>query len=246
LQKPLNIPPFFAKTVNYLYSQFYFRKICGKPPDAVLLSIIVLDAAFGNCILLTTPKPLNTMKKLITCLAIFLSASTSFSQDSLRLRRIVLKTKITDSNNQLQRAFLHTLADSGLYLSKVPVRINTKQLDVSTVTWVPYKDIAAVELKKRGSAVTGAILGAIGGGIIGAILGAASYTKPEPNAYLNLDFGPGLPTLGGAVIGMGSGALLGVVTSALIKKKFIIKGRKERFTEMHNRMLRRLFITRPD
>lgn len=56
-------------------------------------------------------------------------------------------------------------------------------------------------------------IGLIGGAVTGGIIGRASYKKPESDGYFTIDFGPGFSTLGGAILGGGTGFLVGGIVS---------------------------------
>lgn len=135
------------------------------------------------------------------------------------------------ANNQLRNGFLKSINDTSLQLSqkRIPFAANNT-LNVPGTTY-HYADIEQMKVWKYGKVSRGIGLGAFIGIGIGAIIGLASYKKPEPNPYLNLDFGPGFSALAGAFVGVLPGAIIGGLAGTK-KLRFNINRNKSHFNDM--------------
>ena len=67
------------------------------------------------------------------------------------------------------------------------------------------------------NAKRGALAGFMAGAVVGAAVGAASYQEPDcaPDAFLCMDFGPGLEAMAGAALLGVAGGLVGLAAGAL-------------------------------
>jgi hypothetical protein len=67
------------------------------------------------------------------------------------------------------------------------------------------------------NAKRGALVGFMAGAVVGAAVGAASYQEPDcaPDAFMCLDFGPGLEAMAGAMVAGAAGGLVGLAAGAL-------------------------------
>lgn len=176
------------------------------------------------------------MKKLTVLIVFTAFASLANAQDGNSIRRIILSTRIIDTNGNKSEGYLHSVTDSGMYLMnfKKPVYSAT---DRSNLFSVDPQLIKSVTVKRKGQGGKGLAIGLLSGAIAGALIGRASYTEPGPEAWF--DFGPALDAIGGAVIG----SLLGGVVGASISsgaKKYKIDGRKESFRTMQLHIYKRL------
>jgi hypothetical protein len=199
-----------------------------------------------------SPK-LKMMKKYLLLAVIAFAATFSFSQDSLIPRRVAIRTNIVDIRGSYAEAYLQNLTDSGIYLTHESVKVNSGQLYGSQAKWFDYKSIEQLTFKRKGSAGRGALIGLVTGAFAGAIIGFATFQSPpkydvnNPIATaLNDSYFWGPQTAGEnaafcAVAGGLGGALIGTAIGMLAKKTFIIKGSKERYRDMNNRLSKRLF-----
>jgi hypothetical protein len=138
---------------------------------------------------------------------------------------------IIQTNTQPRYGFLKSINDTSLQLS--PKRIPFTNNEALTVpgTFYHYMDIEKIKVWRNGGVGRGIGFGVLTGAAIGAIIGLISYQKPEPNTFLNLDFGPGFSALAGAFIGALPGAIIGGIAGTK-KLKFNINRNKSMFNDM--------------
>ena len=118
---------------------------------------------------------------------------------------------------------------------------------------IPAENIQSFSIKRKSSVARGALIGFGIGAATGIIAGLASgddpvYTEPVYDPFsafavsLSNAFAmtKGEKALAGG-IGLGlSGAIIGGITGALVKKKFIIGGRKETFRDLQSEIMNKL------
>jgi hypothetical protein len=63
-----------------------------------------------------------------------------------------------------------------------------------------------------------ALAGFMAGAVVGAAVGVASYQEPDcaPEAFMCMDFGPGLEAMAGAMVLGAAGGLVGLAAGALV------------------------------
>ncbi|SRR5712691_11023056 len=84
-------------------------------------------------------------------------------------------------------------------------------------TWLARSEASNLEVSvgQRHPTGTAVGLGALGGALIGGAVAAASYTPCTGQGLSCIgDFGQGLQTLGGAIVGAGAGALVGLIVGS--------------------------------
>jgi hypothetical protein len=82
--------------------------------------------------------------------------------------------------------------------------------DAKDADWIPVDSVVEVRKINKPRFWRGAGIGLLAGTVAGAMIGRASYQepKPSPNEW-NFDFGPGLNTFGGGIVGGAAGFLAG-------------------------------------
>jgi len=118
---------------------------------------------------------------------------------------------------------------------------------------IPAENIQSFSIKRKNSAARGALIGFAIGAATGILVGLASgddpvYNEPVYDPFTAVAVGlnnmfamtAGEKALAGG-IGLGlSGAIIGSITGALVKKKFIIGGRKETFRDLQSEIMNKL------
>ena len=122
------------------------------------------------------------------------------------------------------------------------------------IQWqIPAENIQSFSIKRKNSAARGALIGFAIGAATGILVGLASgddpvYNEPVYDPFTAVAVGlnnmfamtAGEKALAGG-IGLGlSGAIIGSITGALVKKKFIIGGRKETFRDLQSEIMNKL------
>jgi len=184
------------------------------------------------------------MKKLsflIVCiLTVFISQA---QQDSTvphyKMKKYNVKVRTVDNKTMYGR--FEAINDSQVLLIRSTNGIHT----------IPAENIQSFTMKRKNSALKGALIGLGVGTLTGIIIGLASGDDPlmEPSpadfgitAALNNAFAM---TAGekavAAGIGLGTtGAIVGAIIGAVAKKKFIIGGRKEKYRDLQAELMRKL------
>jgi hypothetical protein len=119
--------------------------------------------------------------------------------------------------------------------------------------------IRSISLRKKNSVLKGALIGLGVGVLTGTVIGLASGNDPVEPYYsssqdphgmgnffvsLNNSFAmtAGQKAIYGA-IGLGtSGAIMGIIIGAIVKKKFIIGGKKEAYRDLQGDLMKRLIV----
>ncbi len=90
-------------------------------------------------------------------------------------------------------------------------------------------EIKSIRIRRKGAVGRGVGFGAGTGAFLGGIIGYASYTPPDcSNSWFCLDFGPGLDTIAGGLIGAVGGLLAGALIGSA-GKEFKIEGNQAQF-----------------
>lgn len=154
------------------------------------------------------------------------------------------KVTILDQQAQRHQGYLQNINDSTLSLATAPYSYG----ETVNGRRIPYPDIASMTIKRKGSATRGIIIGALSGFLMGIIIGYASGDDPRVPAsedffgFSNMfRLSAEQKAIGGGILLAGAGGVVGGVTGALIKKKFIINGRKENFEEMRMQTIESIY-----
>ena len=174
------------------------------------------------------------MKQISFLLGLTILSMASYSQQTPAAKRMTLKVTVSDSIHRVDQGYLATIGDSGIVMMKTPILFDQMLVNTKAGS-IPYQNISEVTIKRKGSVGRGILFGALGGALVGGIAGLASYRKPNcEGAIICFDFGPGASTAAGAVLGTVGGGIIGGVIGAVVKKRFVIGGRKAKFDEMKN------------
>lgn len=184
------------------------------------------------------------MKWLLLLILLLPFQNIVFSQETIPSKKKTFKVTIYDQQSQSRQGFLQGINDSSLTLSQAP----TQYGETVNGKLIRYPEISSITIKRKGNAARGVIYGAVGGFLIGVAIGLASGDDPVIPA--NEDFfglgnafrlTAGQKAIGGGILLAGAGAAVGGVAGALIKKKFIINGKKENFESMHMQTLEKIY-----
>ena len=177
------------------------------------------------------------MKQVSFLILSLLLATTTFSQEQGRPKRITLKVKLMDSIQRVEYGYLAAMADSGIVMLKSPV-IFDQHLSSNTASLVPYQNITQITVRRKGSVGRGILIGGLSGMFLGGVIGYISY-KPVncEGTWFCMDFGPGYDAATGASIGTLAGAAIGGIIGAVAKKTWTIGGNKNRFHEMRSNVI---------
>ena len=184
------------------------------------------------------------MKWLLFCYMLLPFQNFIFSQETIPAKKKTYKVIIQDQQSRVHQGYLQNIGDSTLSVIQYPAHFGgTGNGDL-----IQYPDISSMTIKRKGNATRGAIIGALSGFLIGTIIGYASGDDPAIPA--NEDFfgignafrlTAGQKAIGGGILLAGAGAVVGGVTGALIKKKFMINGKKENFDAMRMHTLEKIY-----
>lgn len=185
-------------------------------------------------------------KMMLLCLLAsqLIQAQTDSTSVSRKPKKYI--ATITTVSRDYGKGLFYEMNDSAMILQQEIKKGRSVKNELKT-----YRPevIRSVNIKRKNSALKGMLIGAGAGLVTGAILGFAGgddpvYSYPE---YENDPLGLGAMLVAlnnafamtagekailGGVSGMFGGALAGVIIGSLVKKKFIIHGKKERFQEM--------------
>lgn len=186
------------------------------------------------------------MKKLLSiagCLFLLLTAKAQ--GDSIKRQKTFI-TVVRTTDNKLIKGRLLAVNDSQLVLNSSNV-----------AQPVLPESIQSFTLKRKNSALKGALIGLGVGAVTGIVIGLASGDDPVmqyPDAN-NDPYGIGSigvvinnafalsagekAVAGGILLGTG-GAIVGTLIGVLAKKKFIIGGKKEVFHDLQSELMLRL------
>jgi len=157
------------------------------------------------------------------------------------------------------KGWLYTMDHNNVYL--LPDGNKTKQFNDNSALRqangsysIDAAQINTISLKKKNAGLKGALIGMGAGIVIGAIAGFASGDDPvtpytgEVFSDMIIGFSNSFTmTAGEKAVGMGAvgaltGALIGGITGALLKKKFIIGGNKDIYHDSQAELNKRAMI----
>lgn len=164
-------------------------------------------------------------------IALFMGCSISNAQSPAHPKKPKPFRAMIWTNNQLNYGFLKSINDTTLQLSRKRIPFTNNETLTIPGTIYHYMDIEKIKVWKYGKVGRGIGLGALTGLGVGAVIGLISYEKPEPNAFFNLDFGPGFSALTGALVGALPGAIIGGIAGTK-KLRFNINRNKFLFNDM--------------
>ena len=188
------------------------------------------------------------MKKTFLIAACFVAITFSQAQtdSATQKRQKIFIASVTTMDSKFLTGSLAAVNDTQLIL-----KTNSNQLRV------PAENVKSFTVKRKNSALRGALIGFGVGAAAGIIIGLASGSDPVM-AYPNPNEDPiGLGTMVVAMnnafamtagqkavaagLGLGAtGAIVGTIIGAVAKKKFIIGGKKEKFHDLQGDLMKRL------
>ncbi|MFC0775620.1 hypothetical protein [Terrimonas alba] len=199
------------------------------------------------------------MRKLLLLIAglssIIAAAQTDSAQTEKKFKNFIAKIKTTD--NMLVKGLVYPgMTTDGLAISRF-TKTNVNSLSPAEIMSIPAENIKSFTIKRKNSVLKGALIGLGIGAVTGVVIGLASGDDPiaqypDPSTdFLGLGtisvaiqnsfaMTAGEKAVGGG-IGLGvTGAIVGTVVGALVKKKFIINGKKEKLRNLQADLMMRL------
>ena len=188
------------------------------------------------------------MKKIFlvaTCLMIIVASKAQTDSTSGKKQKTFF-TSIATMDSKTIKGTLSSVNDSQLILKTYKNQLT-----------IPAENLKSFTVKRKNSALKGALIGFGIGAATGIIIGFASGNDPVM-AYPSSDNDPfGLASLGvalnnafamtagekalaGGIALGGTGAIIGTIIGAVAKKKFIIGGKKEKFHDLQGELMMKL------
>ena len=154
------------------------------------------------------------------------------------------RATINTMDGKIIKGWLYSTDTAAVYLlharTKTLQSLNYKSPDQNQPTYsIDALQINTIALKKKNAGLKGALIGLGAGAVIGAVIGFASGDDPvtpytgEVFSDIFISVGNSFAMTAGekaaalSVVGGLTGALIGGITGALLKKKFIIGGKKD-------------------
>lgn len=182
------------------------------------------------------------------------TAQTTSTVDSIALKKRIYRVSIITADSKRNTGYLASVSDSNLYLSPHPLHFSLIKINDNLAAY-PYDHLEKLEIKRKGAAGRGAWQGALIGLAAGAIAGFASGDDPVVPTDNSNPFGgisnafrltAGEKAVAGGFVGAVAGSLIGALIGSLVKKNFIIGRNKERFHEMRQSILEKLYMHRQE
>jgi hypothetical protein len=188
------------------------------------------------------------MKKLFLIAVCSIAIAFSHAQtDSAAKKQKIFIASVTTMDSKSLKGSLYAVNDTQLIL-----RANNNQLRV------PAENLKSFTVKRKHSALRGALIGFGVGAAAGILIGLASGNDPVMT-YTPDPYGDplGLEAIGVAMnnafamtagekavvggVGLGiTGAIVGTIIGAVAKKKFTIGGKKEKFHDLQGELMTKL------
>jgi hypothetical protein len=180
------------------------------------------------------------MKQLIFLLGLLASQSQELlAQADLPPRQIVYKTKVQSVLSGQKIGYLRFISDSTILLSPERLPLGPVAPISGELHSYHYRELDLIQLRRQGIVPQGVIIGAVAGCATGLIFG---YIASQPVINFGNSEEPGNRYVGkGALIGTISGAILGAVFASFAHKTFVILGNKQKFTEVRQTLLERMY-----
>jgi hypothetical protein len=177
------------------------------------------------------------MKKIILfSLIIFAYLFTIAQNEKSNIRKVTLKAKVFDMQNNRLDGYLHAVTDSGIQLKDEKKPMYSPYMG-RPLNKIDYPQIQSITFKKDRSIRKGLAYGMLTGLVIGGIVGFASYYKSE-SSFFELD--PTANTIAGMGAGLLIGGGVGFTIGAASKKKFTIAGRQDNYRKMQSSIYSRI------
>lgn len=178
------------------------------------------------------------MKQVIFSIIFLICVESLVAQDFLPVREKTFKTTVINSNNKAAKGYLYTITDSTLFLSKDKNILRFYGIDSINKQIFNFRDIAQIQVHRKGCVIKGAIIG----GVLTGLLCGVLNDVPGPNLF------PGTNNFHGSfskfASGAGKGFLIGAAIGACIgllgERTFFIHGRKDKFSKMKYKMMNKV------
>jgi hypothetical protein len=199
------------------------------------------------------------MRKLLLLIAglssIIAAAQTDSALSEKKFKNFIAKIKTTNNRSIKGLVYPITTTDE-LAISRF-TKTNVNSLSLAETMSIPAENIQSFTIRRKNSVLKGALIGLGIGAVTGVVIGLASGDDPiapYPDPSTDI-FGLGTLATGiqnsfamtaeqkaiGGGIGLGiTGAIVGTVVGALVKKKFIIEGKKEKFRDLQAELMLKL------
>jgi hypothetical protein len=185
------------------------------------------------------------MKKIFFLLMTLGFTSQLQAQELVQKKYIVYETSMRDVAGQYHRGYIATLGDTTLFMSKKKFALTFENTDLKCFQKFGYTDIVRVDLRSSAGVKKGVLIGGITGMLAGAIVGYSSVKNTGPKQFGSVGIGsPNVTQLQGGLIGAAIGAGLGSLVGVICGHshlKFKIHGRKDKFFDMRETMIRTLY-----
>ena len=204
------------------------------------------------------------MKLLVSLLLLLFGATLFAQQDSVsashKSRKPNMATiRLTDGSKA--KGWFYSMNDSQVLLLSSAVR-QLKTADAGLPgqsTSFSVNRIQSISLKKKGATLKGTLLGFGIGAVAGVIIGfasgddpVASYPPPggDPTGFGGLGAAiqnafaltAAEKAVGGGILLGFTGAITGTLIGALVKKKFLIGGKQQRYRDLQGELMTRLMV----
>ena len=132
--------------------------------------------------------------------------------------------------------YFHHADTTGIYYASTKSALK----DLRQLERMPLQETHRIMVRRKGSVVKGALIGLLAGTVTGAMVGGTIGANEDySDAGILGGVAQGVGTVASGVIGALSGALAGTITGVLIgngKKRFIIRGKKDRLKEQERKL----------
>lgn len=186
------------------------------------------------------------MKKLllITCLFSVTTAIAQTDSTAFRKRKTASIATVHLMDGKTITGWFYQMDNDQIYLLNSGIK-NPNHMNINSVNAhnesirIDVLQINAIAFGKKNGGLRGALIGLGIGALTGAIIGYASGEDPAGNfirftAWENA-------ALGASLAGV-TGALTGAIIGGLLKKKFIIGGKKDVYRDLHSELMERLIV----
>lgn len=186
------------------------------------------------------------MKKLsfltASLLTIFVSQAQTDSTGA-SIPKKPSKATVHTNDNKIIKGWLYAVNDSQLVLVNSSRALLNPSFDGAGQQVIPIENIRVASMRKKNSALKGALIGLGVGAFTGAIIGFVDGDDvSSPNSWNILSFTAAEKALGGGLVLGTGGAIIGTIIGALAKKKFIIGGKKEKNRDLAAELMRKLVM----
>ena len=188
------------------------------------------------------------MKKILRSFPMVLAFQILWLQPAMSQQRkpqkfLNQKTTVITTLNDTVRGDLKILDDTGLSLIMNPQ-------EAENVHRLAYSNINKVTFFNRQNIAIGLCVGMVAGAIIGAVVDRPDPEPPRQAVYPSFNgmvnyiqadqrrIASEKPKIGGVVIGSVGGAVVGAIVGGLVRKTFIIGGKKDKWLLLHQKHLK--------